>query len=317
MSELIGALQMAIFRLVRAKSALNVLKRRDPWYGCDYTLNPYRGCEFSCIYCYGLASRWKARYDRARGAGPTLDAFFDERPGEVEERRLGLGQEVLVKTNIPVLLRREVGRRRPGVVFIGSITEPYQPCEARFRLTERCIRILHEHGWPIEIGTKADLILRDAELLAHISEEGACRIFITITTLDNSLARWLEPRAPSPGRRLEVVERLSQLGIPTCVCMIPVFPGLTDEEEAISEVAEAARACGAERFLAGALTLPGEVRKRFFSFLTARFPELVPLYERIYGPSGYPDRAYEKSLMHMIEGIRKRMGLAGELAPEH
>ena len=307
---------MAIFRLVRAKSALNVLKKRDPWYGCDYTLNPYRGCELSCIYCYSLASRWRARYGEVEKKSLVLDAFFEERQGRSEGLGESPGPEVLVKANIPTLLRRDIRRRKRGVVFIGSITEPYQPCEARFRLTERCLHILNEHGWPIEIGTKADLILRDADLLAKISEEGSCYVFITITTLDRSLARLLEPKAPSPERRLDVVKRLSELGIPTCVCMIPVLPGLTDGEDAISEVAEAARACGAERFLAGALTLPGEVRERFFRFLTARFPELVPIYERIYGPSGYPDRAYEESLMRKVEGVRKHIGLAGELAPE-
>ena len=306
---------MAVFRTVRASSALNALKRRDPWYGCDYTLNPYRGCEFSCIYCYSLASRWKARYEGARRAGLTLDAFLGGKANRALEPRGSAGQEVLVKINIPLLLKREISRRRRGVVLIGSITEPYQPCEADFHLTERCLHILHEHGWPVEVGTKADLILRDADLLAGISERSTCHVFVTITTLDRSLARWLEPGAPSPGRRLEVVERLSELGVPVCVCMIPVIPGLTDNEEAISEIAEAARAYGAERFLAGALTLPGEVRERFLSFISARFPELTPLYERIYGPSGYPSKAYEKRLMRTVGAIRERMGLAGELAP--
>ena len=306
---------MATFSLVRVSSALNALKRRDPWYGCDYTLNPYRGCEFSCIYCYSLASRWKARYGDVRGKSQSLDVFFRESREEGQDVEKSSGPKVFVKTNITAVLRREICWKKRGVVFIGSITEPYQPCETRFRLTERCLRILHEQGWPIEIGTKGDLILRDADLLANISSEGFCYVFITITTLDRGLANWLEPRAPSPEKRLDVVERLSELGIPVCVCMIPVFPGLTDGEEAISEVAEAARACGAKRFLAGALTLPGEVRTRFFSFLSARFPELVPIYERVYGPSGYPDRAYERSLTRKVETVRKRVGLAGELAP--
>jgi len=305
---------MAIFIPVRASSALNALTRRDPWYGCDYTLNPYRGCEFSCIYCYSVASRWRRTYREEKSL--TLDVFFGEECEEALRPREGAGPRVFVKTNIPALLRRELGRKRKGVVLVGSITEPYQPCEARFRLTERCIRILYERGWPIEVGTKADLVLRDADLLAAISTERFCHVFITITTLDSSLAGLLEPRAPSPRRRLEVVERLSERGVPTCVCMIPVFPGLTDDEESILEVAEAARACGAGRFLAGALTLPGEVREHFLRFLEARFPELIPLYERIYGPSGYPDRTYERQLMRTIREVRERTGLAGELAPD-
>ena len=288
---------------VAVRTALNRLRKPDPWYGCEYTLNPYGGCEFSCPYCYSLASRWGARY-RARAS---LDAFSrGSQPGGGEAK-------IFIKGNLISLLRREIRSKPKGVVFLGSATDPYQPCEDRFHLTRRCLQLLKESGWPLEVGTKSDLVLRDLDVLSEISSEGFCYIFITITTLDRELARLFEPRAPGPDRRLEVVEALSEQGIPVCVCMIPVFPGLTDEEELIAEVAEAARDHGADRFLAGALTLPGEVRERFLKLIEARFPDLLPLYQQLYDRKGYPRRDYEDRLMAVVEEVRRRLGLLGEL----
>ncbi|HDJ26243.1 MAG TPA: radical SAM protein [Candidatus Bathyarchaeota archaeon] len=305
---------------VAVSSALNELRRRDPWYGCAYTLNPYRGCELACPYCYGWAERWRAPYQRRALRGSVgLDAFISGSEGAGGQR--AAGPAIFIKTNMPSLLRRELRRKARDVVMVGSITDPYQPCEERFGLTRRCLGILLEHGWPVQVATKSTLILRDLELLRALSEKASCSIFITITTLDEGLARLLEPRAPGPGERLEVVEELSEEGLEVCVCMIPVFPGLTDDEGAIRDVAGAAREHGARRFLTGLLTLPGEVRERFLAVIKAQFPELLPLYERLYGPSGYPDRAYEARVMATARAIRSELGLLGELSqpwgPQH
>ena len=295
---------MLRYAYVAVGRALNKLREPDPWYGCGYTLNPYGGCEFSCPYCYDLAGRWGARY---RASLP-LDAF--SKGGAWEGRA---EPKVFIKGNLIPVLRKELRTKPRGTVFLGSATDPYQPCEATFKLTRRCLQLLWESRWPVEIGTKSDLILRDLDLLSEISSGGFCYVFITITTLDRQLARLLEPRAPSPDRRLEVIEALSEHGIPVCACVIPVFPGLTDGEEQIAEVARAAREHGANRLLVGALTLPGEVRERFLKLIEARFPDLLPLYGQLYGKKGYPKRDYEGRLKGIARKIREELGLLGEL----
>ena len=297
---------------VAVSSALNKLKRRDPWYGCTYTLNPYRGCEFACPYCYGWAERWEPPYQKkALKSSVSLCTFLSG--SKWAGGREDTGPVIFIKSNLPSVLRKELKRKARDVVMIGSITEPYQPCEKQFGLTRRCLDILLEHNWPAQVATKSTLILRDLKTLRALSEKATCTIFITITTLDEELARLLEPKAPSPGERLRVVERLGEEELEVCVCMIPVFPGLTDNEGAIRAVAEAAKEHGARRFLAGLLTLPGRVRERFLALIKTHFPDLLPLYERLYGPSGYPDRAYEAKVVNLARNIRSELGLLGEL----
>ena len=295
---------------VAVSSALNELRKRDPWYGCAYTLNPYRGCELACPYRYSWAERWRAPYRRRT---LSIDVFISGSSGFGGPR--SPGSCIFIKSNLPSVLRRELRKKAKDIVMVGSITDSYQPCEERFGLTRRCLTILLEHGWPVQIATKSTLVLRDLELLKALSEKAGCSIFITITTLDGQLARLLEPKAPNPDERLELVSALSEGGLEVCVCMIPIFPGLTDDKTAIRDVAEAAREHGAKRFLAGLLTLPGEVRERFLALVRARSPEILPFYERVYGPSGYPDRAYEASVMAMVREIRSELGLARRAVP--
>ncbi len=180
----------------------------------DYALNPYAGCYHACIYCYAreftkikdVAKRW--------------------------------GSIIAVKINITDVLRREIERIEHGIVGIGTITDAYQPIEAEYRLTRRCIDILLNSGFHISIQTKSSLITRDLELLA--SRPSLVDVGFTITTLDNSIARVLEPRAPSPRERVAALERIASAGIETWIFLGPIVPGYNDDPSSIEQVIEVA-----------------------------------------------------------------------------
>lgn len=253
---------------VKAKSLLNRLKRRDDWYKCAYTLNPYRGCQFACPYCYDVAQQWRGQY---------------------HAKSSEVAWKIFVKENAVERLREELRGKPRDIVAIGSATDPYQLAEEKFEVTRGCLNVLVRAEWPVEVGTKSPLILRDLDLLKEASKRSFCCIFITVTTLDERLAGVFEPAAPKPAERLRTVKQLSKAGIEVCVTMIPVFPYLTDGFNDVLEVASKAEECGAKYFMAGGLTLPGETRHRFYRLLKAHFPELLPKYEKLYRASGYPD----------------------------
>ena len=167
-----------------------------------------------------------------------------------------------------------------------------------------------ERAWPVEVGTKSDLILGDLDLLAELSRRSGAAVYVTITTLNESLARALEPRAPPSGRRLEVVETLSSIGVETCVAVIPVFPYLTADESRLIELAREARKAGAECILIGALTLDADVRRRLYPVLDRLRPGLSALYDRMYGRSSFPPSDFEGRLARIEERIKKEFGFS-------
>ncbi len=192
-------------REVRSRSLLC----RTSLPGLHYSLNPYRGCLHGCLYCYS--------------------------PSFLRETR-PWGRFVDVKINAPEVLKEEVRKKPRKTVGVGTVTDPYQPPEARFGLTRECIRILLEEGFPVCVQTKSDLILRDLELLSG----GNSEVGVTITTLDEGIARALEPGASTPRRRARVLEEFSSRGISTWLFLGPLLPSLTDSEEKIREVVEVA-----------------------------------------------------------------------------
>jgi len=220
-----------------------------------------------------------------------------------------------VKTNASEVLRREIRRKPRDVVFIGSATDPYQPAEEKFKVSRRCLEVLVEAGWPVEVGTKSLLLERDLDLLAEASEKAFCCVFITVTTLDEELVKLFEPSAPKPEERLRLVERLSDAGINVCVAMIPVFPYLTDNLNHFCEVASEAAKHGAKYFMAGELTLPGEVKNRFYRLLEACRPELLPKYRQLYGASGYiQSSAYHAKIRRLEAEALAKFKLSREIA---
>ena len=216
----------------------------------DVSLNPYRGCEHGCAYCY---------------ARPTHE-YLGFSAG------LDFESKILVKEDAPDLLRTELSRKgwRPQTVALSGVTDPYQPVERRLRITRRCLEVFLEFRNPVGLITKSDLVVRDADLLAALAAFGAASVSVSIATLDESLARSLEPRAPSPRARLAAVEALSAAGVPCGVYTAPAVPGLNDHE--IPSILAAARAAGARWAGFVPLRLPGAVAELFVDWLDRHVP---------------------------------------------
>src|SRR5262249_29963864 len=192
-------------------SSRTIIARNDsPDVGFDASINPYRGCEHGCTYCY---------------ARPTHE-YLGFSAG------LDFETKIMVKEDAPELLRRELAapRYQPKPLALSGVTDPYQPIERRLQLTRRCLEVLVEFRNPVVIVTKNHLVTRDADLLGELATRRAVAVFVSVTTLDADLARILEPRASSPPGRLDAVKELAELGIPVGVLVAPVIPGLTDHE---------------------------------------------------------------------------------------
>jgi DNA repair photolyase len=229
-----------------------IIARNDsPDVGFDASVNPYRGCEHGCIYCYARPSHEYV------GFSAGLD--FESR--------------ILVKRNAPELLRRELASPRwtPQVIAMSGVTDPYQPVERRLRLTRGCLEVLGEFRNPVAIITKNHLVTRDADLLAELASVDAALVNVSVTTLDNALQRVMEPRTSIPARRLAAVETLARAGIPVRVMVAPIIPGLTDRE--VPAIIGAAADAGARAVGYTLLRLPHGVKELFCEWLERYFPE--------------------------------------------
>ena len=223
----------------------------SPDVGFDASINPYRGCEHGCIYCY---------------ARPTHEYLGFSAGLDFETR-------IMVKEDAPELLRQELSspRWKPQVIAMSGVTDPYQPVERRLCLTRRCLEVLAEFRNPVAIVTKNQLVTRDVDLLRELARYQAAAVFVSITTLDGGLAQKLEPRASHPDRRLAAIESLAQSEIPTGVMVAPVIPGLTDHE--MPAILSAARQAGAQYAGYILLRLPFGVSQLFEEWLTRHFPD--------------------------------------------
>jgi len=232
--------------------ARSILTRNDsPDIPFTYSVNPYRGCEHGCIYCY---------------ARPTHETLGFSAGLEFESR-------ILVKEQAPELLRRALMAPswRPETIAMSGVTDPYQPVERQLELTRRCLEVLAEFKNPVTVVTKNLLVTRDIDHLGALAAEGAALVCISLTSLDRELQRTLEPRTSSPARRLRAMERLSAAGIPVMVLIAPVIPGLTDHE--LPGLLAAARDAGAEWAGWVPLRLPGAVAPLFERWLEDHAPE--------------------------------------------
>ncbi len=216
----------------------------------ELSINPYRGCEHGCVYCYARPSH------AHMGLSPGLD--FETR--------------LFAKTGAPQVLEEEL--RRPGyrcrTIVLGANTDPYQPIERRYRITRRLLAVLAAHRHPVAITTKSALVLRDVDIIAPMAEQGLAAVNVSVTTLDAGLARRMEPRAAAPAKRLETIARLAGAGIPCAVLAAPMIPALNDcELEAILAAAAGAGARAAGYIL---LRLPHELKDLFAEWLDAHAP---------------------------------------------
>ena len=236
---------------VATDTARSVITHNDsPDVGFDQSLNPYRGCEHGCVYCYARPSH----------------AYLGFSPGLDFETRL------YAKHDAPELLRAELRRSgyRPRVLALGVNTDAYQPIERRLQITRRVLEVLAACEHPVSLITKSSLIERDIDLLAPMAQKGLVQAFVTVTTLKHELARKLEPRATAPTRRIETIKRLADAGVPVGVMVAPVIPVLTDSE--IEAILSAAHTAGAREAGYVLLRLPHEIKDLFKDWLALHAP---------------------------------------------
>ena len=270
-----------------SRSLLNrcVSKRNLPF---EWAINPYRGCEFACKYCY-------ARYTHE---------FMELRDGSDFESK------IYVKQHAAELLRRELRQVKAGEeIAIGTATDPYQPAERRWEITRSILEELARHrGLSIGIVTKSNLILRDVTLLRELGKLNRVFVSLTITTLDVDLARLLEPRAPRPDLRMEAVRQLNLAGVAAGVNCAPVLPGITDSLSNLEEVVAAAAAAKARNIFANTLFLKPCSAAVFMPFLEQAFPHLVEQYRKRYDGRAFLPPVYTRRVSDMMNQLRKKYG---------
>jgi|SRR5215469_6306619 len=261
-----------------------------------WTLNPYRGCEFGCKYCY-------ARY---------AHEFMELRDPELFERK------IYAKQFREETFRAELHRRKPGeTIWMGTATDPYQPAERRFHITRRMLQVFAgERGFDLGLTTKSDLVARDAALLAEIGQKNTIGVHLTITTLDEALARLLEPRAPRPDLRVRALKQLTDAGVRVSVLAHPVMPLINDSEKSLDEVCAAAEANGASAFSAGALFLKPCSQQVFLPFLEQHFPHLVRRYRERFEKNAFLKGPYLDMIEERVKKIRARHRMKPWTSPE-
>ncbi|HVO53783.1 MAG TPA: radical SAM protein [Solirubrobacterales bacterium] len=253
------------FHEVRARSALNHVPGGR--YGFSWTINPYRGCTHACQFCFARRTHVYLGYDAGRD--------FE--------------REIVVKVNLPELLRAEL--KRPSwkreLVALGTNTDPYQWVESRYAMMPEILAALGAARTPVSVLTKSPLVMRDVDLYERLAKLLPVSVNLSVPTLDEDAWRATEPHTPSPAARLDAVAELRRRGIESGVLIAPLMPGINDSPEQVRPIVERARKAGAS-FLGGvALHLRGEVKDVFYAWLQAKRPDLLPKYETLYG-----DRAY-------------------------
>ena len=261
----------------------------------EWTINPYRGCEFACKYCY-------ARYTHE----------YMELDGSEFEKK------IYVKKDAAPLLAHDISRKysyaseksggeRPDHIAIGTATDPYQPAEREHGVTRACLEELAKReGLSISIITKSNQIVRDIDVLKKIAARSSLQIDITVTTMRARLARLLEPRAPRPDLRIAAVKELRGAGLPVGVSASPLVPGITDGEGELEAVAAAAKEAGAQWFFSGVLFLMPSSAKQFLPFVRDKFPRLAKQYEQWYAKNGYAPEEYRRKASERVARIRRK-----------
>jgi DNA repair photolyase len=292
--------------ILRDSSRTIITRNQSPDISFEQSINPYKGCEHGCIYCF---------------ARPT-HAYLGLSPGSDFESR------IFAKPNAAELLAREL--RAPGyvpkVIAMGTNTDPYQPIERQLKITRRILEVLRDFNHPVGIVTKSALILRDLDILAPMAEQGLARAAISITTLDRKLARAMEPRAATPGRRLDAIREITRAGVPAAVMFAPVIPALNDEE--LENVLGQAAEAGATSAGYVLLRLPLEIKDLFREWLETREPgrakHVMSLIRQMRGGKDYDSQwhtrmkgtgPYAEMIARRFHMAVKRLRLNQERAP--
>ncbi|HKW26957.1 MAG TPA: radical SAM protein [Terriglobales bacterium] len=271
----------------------SLLNRCDvPRMPFSWTINPYRGCEFACKYCY-------ARYTHE---------FMELRDGVDFERK------IYVKQHAAWMLRRDLKKVKSGEeIAIGTATDPYQPGERRYGVTRAILEELSQHhGLELGIVTKSNLVLRDLDVLREISRHNQLFVNLTITTLNTDLARILEPRAPRPDLRLEAMRKLNEGGVAAGVICAPVLPGITDSPHDLENLVRAVAQAGGKYIYANPLFLKPCSAAIFLPFLEKEFPQLVESYRQRYGERAFVSASYRKRVSQLFAKMRAKYGIRGD-----
>ncbi len=290
---------------IQVKSILNKHKKRDEWFLDDYSINPYSGCSFNCIYCYIRESKY----------------------GE------NMSKTLSVKINAPEVLEKQLKRREKkgeyGIIAISTSTEPYLKIEEKLKLTRKILEIILKYRFPVHILTKSTMVLRDLDLLKEIDKNAilpedlknklkrGAIVNFSISTLDEKLAKLLEPGAPSPVERLEAMQQIKEEGLMAGVSYIPVLPFLSDSEEKLDEMIRKAKNYGADFIFVGSLTLFGkghaDCKTLYYRFLEKYYPELLPKYKSLYKISFAPSKEYQKELEEKSKRMCEKYGIKNRI----
>lgn len=283
-----------------------VARNRSPDVPFEASVNPYRGCEHGCVYCYARPTHEQLGFSSG----------------------LDFERKILVKRHAPELLREALSAPswQPQVVCMSGVTDPYQPAERRFRLTRGCLQVLRDFRNPVGIVTKNHLATRDLDVLSELAAQDCVHVSISVTTLRNDVQRAMEPRTSSPARRLAAIRKLANAGVPVGVNVAPVIPGLTDHEA--PAILEAAAEAGARAALFLLLRLPGGVADHFQRWLEARFPDrkekvLARIREVRGGKLNDPafhsrfrgEGPYAEQMLALFRAAARKVGLDGSLPP--
>ena len=267
--ESLGELEALRTEIYEEPARSIITRNKSPDISFDQSINPYRGCEHGCIYCY---------------ARPT-HCYLGHSAG------LDFETKLYAKTNAAELLEQELARKsyKPAVIALGTNTDPYQPIERERRITRSILEVLERTGHPVGIVTKSALVVRDVDILSRMAARGLAKVALSVTTLDRHIARAMEPRATTPAKRLEAVHTLSEAGVPVSVMVAPIVPGLTDSE--IERILEAARKAGATEAGYVLLRLPLELKDVFREWLQEAFPDranrVINLLRSMHGGEDY------------------------------
>ncbi|AGK61708.1 DNA repair photolyase [Archaeoglobus sulfaticallidus PM70-1] len=278
---------------VFVKTALNKHRKRDAWFLDDYSLNPYQLCEFNCVYCYIRGSKYG------------------------ENTKHGLA----VKINAPTLLEKELYKRARkkeyGFIALSSATEPWMYIEEKYKVTRKCLEVIARFKFPVHCLTKSPLILRDVDLLDEIDKHAVLPedlknklnrgvlITVSLSTLDESVAKVFEPNSPKPRERLNALKELIDNGFYAGIAFMPVLPFISDSNEELEEMVKTARELDVRHVYFSPLTMHDAGRELYFKVLEKYFPDLVEKYEAIY-KKWYPEKTYSDQFFRRIINLCKK-----------
>ena len=293
------------FRALEVRSLLNKsVSRRQ--LSLAYSINPYRGCEFACRYCY-------ARYTHEflQPAPPATDASGSD-ASKPQPWATAFEREIYLKENAAWLLEQELKKIDPAEeIALGTATDPYQPIERTAKITRSLLEVFaRRRGYRLGIITKSKLIERDIDLLTEIARHNTLVLHITITTPDAALARMLEPRAPRPDLRFQAVRRLREAGLTAGILCSPLLPGITDDARALDAMASRAAEARASFFAAEPLFLKSCSRPTFLSFVREHFPHLEQDYQTRFAERDFAGPEYRLKLQTMVQQACRRYGLS-------